>query len=127
MGNCRCIYDNNRALMFRCDCCKRNKIPDAHFELINPPEKVKKQLIEGRAAISEAKDEGRKETLREVLPVLEFYGEDKNWRPREPNGFVYEVIEFDDMELNIFGTDDHCGGKRARALLEKIKKELGDG
>lgn len=63
--------------------------------------------------------------LAEAQKVIEFYGDDNNWwwRTGDISG-VHSVVEIDDVSLTeeTGGGEVSCGGKHARAYLEKYKE-----
>ena len=101
-------------------------------------QQLKKQLEEKECNICGASDvdiikynEQLHQQLKEAIDVIGFYGNRFSWDFSRHSDHEYYAgaIKDDDSllkykEKNGDEFEDHCGGKRARQFLEKIKKEV---
>jgi len=63
----------------------------------------------------------------ELIAALEFYADRKNWRYSGQDRFDCNIGHIDGEKVLTGKTVDFIGGKRARAVLSKIKKDSADG
>ena len=67
---------------------------------------------------SKKKNKKKDEFTLELMKVVEFYASVRSWSKYHMGDYVSRILNHDDIELNVFGSDEHCGGKRARAAQQ---------
>ena len=71
--------------------------------------------------LKKIRTDAQKEIIEAVLPVIEFYADENNWRKQ--NQVNYNICHLDDVEE--FTHYLKVGGRRAREAKQQLKKIIG--